>query len=1164
MSSGSFARALLRPVSVFSVLSVIVAGLVTIPAATAAKPVPVPKSAKNVSEASRLAAQFKTDVEVADKTNEYARTVATSTGTLKTELSNTPVRAHRGAGWVPVDRTLAVRADGMIAPKAATTDVAFSNGGGTSLAKFAQDGGVFELKSPWKLPKPVLAGSKATYAGVLPDVDLVVEATDQGFSYNLVVQTRAAAANPALRSIQFPVTTSKLALRTTDTGRSSYVDASGRDVLSVGEAVMWDSTGRAAPKTKLNAAAAVGDGPADKAKRTMMPFTGSPAGLTITPDQSLLNNPATIYPVVIDPTMTGTSNRNGWTAAWELYPTQSFWKTEHSLGVGYEGFEQNKIVRSFFQFDVASFTSKKIIAASLRTYETHSASCTDRRVIVSRTAPISAATTWNNQPGGQADVATFDGAKGWSSACPAGYVEFDVTSSVQYTSNANGRTATFRLRAATENDELGWKQFDSTGLLTIEYVANPLPAYDLGAATASDFANDCAPSTSPTYVANLRPNVFARGNISPGDTQSKVVVQLQIVSPSGSIWTMNSPAVAPRLLQHTTPATNLAENVLYRYHARTLLDYPGGQLASAWSGDCYFKIDTATPPAPTITATYNGQPLTNCLTSETPDVCPEKVPFGGRVFYTITSSAPDVVALSYGFNGVLTRVNGKTVTVGIDTPNQGWLSLGAKAHDGANHPNVQTAYFRINVGAGLPPVGSWTMDDATDSTTAADGSGQNHPLSIVGPDYDNDGRVGASRVFNGIADRMTATAPVVDTSKSFTLSAWARLTDFSEGAVVGIFGSQGIAAQLYYSQNANRWLFMQFANDSTTAAQTRSDSVEPPMWGVWTHLLGVYDATAKTMTLYVNGRSQGSTSFTYAPWKATGPLEVGWYKVGANHGAAFTGSIDDVKVYPRVLSPYQAMSEANPQTGPSGSNEPVAGLAAKYPFDSVATGTDQVARTADTVYAANMIVSGFGPTTDQSAAIAQDPDRGYVLSASGATGETVSLSRPVVDATGSFTVVVWVKLSDLSKPRVILRQAGTTKDSWRLEYKPTTGDDAVWSFSRASSDSAGGTVTTVTRQTSLFTAGEWTALAATYDASTYNGASAPSGQISLMIADRGGAGGLADFGTPVRTGSTVVAGPPLNGTSLPYAGLLDDVRLYAGVYPQRLICTEIRGAENCT
>ncbi|MBB6568944.1 hypothetical protein HNR71_004581 [Kribbella sandramycini] len=41
----------------------------------------------------------------------------------------------------------------------------------------------------------------------------MVETTVEGFSYNLVVKTREAASNPALRSIHFPVTTQGLSLR---------------------------------------------------------------------------------------------------------------------------------------------------------------------------------------------------------------------------------------------------------------------------------------------------------------------------------------------------------------------------------------------------------------------------------------------------------------------------------------------------------------------------------------------------------------------------------------------------------------------------------------------------------------------------------------------------------------------------------------------------------------------------------------------------------------------------------------------------------------------------------------------------------------------------------------------------------------------------------------
>jgi len=1161
-SNGSFWRAVLRPVAVLSIASVVAAGLpalpVVAPAPAAAAPAAgAPKSARTAAEASRLAARFKTSVEVEEKTSEYVRTEATPDGKLKAELSNSPVRVKRGAGWVAIDRTLAARSDGTIGPKAASADVAFSGGGTGTLARFAQDGGIFELKSPWTLPKPTLEGSKATYAAVLPGVDLVVESTVDGFSYNLVVQTRAAAANPALRSLTFPVTTSQLALRNTPSGRAAYVDPGGREVLSIGEALMWDSAGRTptGPQAKLSSAAAVGDGPSNRARRSMMAFGGSRDGLTVKPDQAMLTNPATVFPVVIDPTMVRTPSRNAWTAAWEYYPTKSFWKTTHSLGVGYEGFEQFKIVRSFFQFDVAAFAGKKIVDASLRTYETHSASCTSRQVMVSRTAPITAATTWNNQPSWQGDVAHWDGAKGYNSSCPAGHVDFDVTNSVQYTSSAYGKIATFRLRATTENDKLGWKQFDSTGLLTISYVAYPLAAYDLGVSSVSDNAEDCAPSSDPSIVTSLRPQVSARGRLAAGDNQSLVYTQIQIVNPAtGGVWTMTSGLGKPGDLKRLQPTADLGGNILYRYHARTLNSYPGGQLVSPWSGDCYFKIDTLAPPAPTITASYNGKSLTNCLTSPDPDSCPHSVPFGARVTWTISSATTDVVALSYGFDGKLTRVNGRSYTVGLDTPKQGWITLGATAHDGASHTSP-TRYFRINVGPGLPPVGSWNFDE-TSGTTAADSSGQGHPLTVTGASFDDAGRVGGSLVFNGIGDHATATAPVVDTSRSFTLSAWARPTSFQEGSVVGVFGSQGFGGQLYYSEGANRWVFMQGSSDAASAPQVRVQSDLPATWGVWTHLVGVFDVNAKTMTLYVNGKAQATQPFTHTPWKATGPLEVGWYRFSGTHGGSFAGSVDDVKVWPRTLTAGEVKLAADPRVGPSASDVPVAALSARYPFEYVYSGTDNVWRTPEAVYEASMNVSGFGPSPAETTAIVEDPERGNVLSAKGSSTEVVKLGRPLVDATGSFTVTVWVKLSDTSKPRVIARQAGTTKDSWRLEYRPTSGDGAVWAFSRASSDSTTATVTEVTQPTSLTTADEWTALVGYYD--SFNG------KIGIKLGDRSGDGGTTLFSSPFQNGATVVSGPPSAGTSLPFAGLMDELRIYAGVVPQQQLCDELGDPTMCS
>jgi hypothetical protein len=148
----SFLRAWKRWVGAVSIVCIVSAGLAFVPDAAAVPAVVPPTSARTVADATRLAAQYNTSVEVAEKTNEYVRTVATPEGTLQAELSNAPVRVRRGSDWVSIDRTLAARADGMVAPRASAVDVSFSGGGTDVLARFQQDDQVMELKSPWKLP----------------------------------------------------------------------------------------------------------------------------------------------------------------------------------------------------------------------------------------------------------------------------------------------------------------------------------------------------------------------------------------------------------------------------------------------------------------------------------------------------------------------------------------------------------------------------------------------------------------------------------------------------------------------------------------------------------------------------------------------------------------------------------------------------------------------------------------------------------------------------------------------------------------------------------------------------------------------------------------------------------------------------------------------------
>ena len=105
----------------------------------------------------------------------------------------------QNGSWRAVDATLEFRSDGSVAPKAAVSQISLSGGGTGPIGRIGVKAGAWTLKSPWPLPRPTLSGTRATYTDVSQGVDLVVDTTVEGFSYNIVVKTREAASNPALK-----------------------------------------------------------------------------------------------------------------------------------------------------------------------------------------------------------------------------------------------------------------------------------------------------------------------------------------------------------------------------------------------------------------------------------------------------------------------------------------------------------------------------------------------------------------------------------------------------------------------------------------------------------------------------------------------------------------------------------------------------------------------------------------------------------------------------------------------------------------------------------------------------------------------------------------------------------------------------------------------------
>src|SRR6266508_4024034 len=214
-------------------------------------------------------------------------------------------------------------------------------------------------------------------------------------------------------------------------------------------------------------------------------------------------------------------------------------------------------------------------------------------------------------------------------------------------------------------------------------------------------------------------------------------------------------------------------------------------------------------------------------------------------------------------------------------------------------PDVDTALLRWNFDEG----GGGTVADASGNGRTGTfggtgtGGGQGNDPGYVGD--------GAATLTATAGQQVAGPNAVVNTSQSFTVSAWVNLTDTSSNrTAVSQDGNRYSGFFLNYVSSLNRWVFSRMTSDTDAATAVRATSDAAPTLGAWTHLVGVRDTAAGTMRLYVNGVLQ-STTAPAGNWSATGAFVVGRAKGGGTVVNTWAGGIDDVRVYQKVLSDDQ-------------------------------------------------------------------------------------------------------------------------------------------------------------------------------------------------------------------------------------------------------------------
>ncbi|MEV0179157.1 LamG domain-containing protein [Streptomyces sp. NPDC050625] len=199
----------------------------------------------------------------------------------------------------------------------------------------------------------------------------------------------------------------------------------------------------------------------------------------------------------------------------------------------------------------------------------------------------------------------------------------------------------------------------------------------------------------------------------------------------------------------------------------------------------------------------------------------------------------------------------------------------------------------------------WKLTEGS-GTATADSTGTLNATLSGGYSWTTDTTRGNAVTLNGTTGYAATTGPAVDTSKSFTVSAWVKLNSTTANSTfLSQNGTTNNGFQLYYSSGAQAWAFGRHSTDASGAVW-RAAYGSKATTGQWTHLVGVYDANAKELRLYVNGKLTATRDWTYTPWNATGPVQIGRKLSSGTYGEYANAAISNIRVYPTALPPADA------------------------------------------------------------------------------------------------------------------------------------------------------------------------------------------------------------------------------------------------------------------
>jgi len=413
-------------------------------------------------------------------------------------------------------------------------------------------------------------------------------------------------------------------------------------------------------------------------------------------------------------------------------------------------------------------------------------------------------------------------------------------------------------------------------------------------------------------------------------------------------------------------------------------------------------------------------------------------------------------------------------------------------------------------------VGYWSFEEGA-GTKAGDFSGKGNHGTLTSMDEATDwvaGKRGRALDFDGSNDRVNIADHATLQSDYLTIAAWIRNTG-SGWRTVAAKSDGGITNAFWFGSSDSNKLLLKFngVGGSPYGATTNLND------SAWHHVAGTYDGSF--IRVYVDGKLDNTPYAHSGITNKSGTLQIG----GNDYWACclWPGDIDEVRVYNRALSATEVAnlygaSKKIMKVNTSQNLKLTTGLVGMWSFNgpdiSGATALDR---------------SGQGNNGTISGAVLDSGKVGQALKFNG-TSDYVDLgSSQIISSTTPFTVSYWANLLAISDYKIPITLRTNSSQNWRQFW--TLSDNSVYFGSNS------GWVNLKGALSGSFM-GQWHHIVV-----TYNGSGATTAA-NFSIYDNGISLSTSDGGSFTGDTGTSRIGVLSNGTSWPWNGKIDEVRIY--------------------